>query len=448
MQDPCRNKRRKVSSSVAEVVGLAVELVGRVDNPLFPRAASPRTPTIAQESELNDAKEMLRAYAVKITELEKSRNEAIHSNEEALSDARRKFVDKLASKIEEHKVAVSKVRSEAKSAEDRLVAERDGDLSRYHGVLRPVCLIVKAGDESNSKHTDTLTKLHLLFEEGRKVAAPALHAGSSRDQNRILDREIALETKELELQTFLGLAAKNAKLRSETSRLRNSVKMLSRDSETVLPIREDVRDLKTVAQDVRSQAEALEKQNLEFESNIEELDARSIGDSAREQALIGINESLKSKLASTRVEFANTRWNAQTVVKDAEMAENDVSMALEVTSAKFSSAADGEVVIVEKKLVDALKRVSTNIEMKSKWAISRIRAAFERDDGIALRSVAISPSVLRSRLAEVRRGLPTPRDVTAASGGGAATSARGATVEPMAVSDVGTGDAPKAEEAV
>lgn len=56
LQDTCRNKRRKVPTSVAEAVGLAVELVDRGGVPPSPRMTSPRTPTIALESELNDAR--------------------------------------------------------------------------------------------------------------------------------------------------------------------------------------------------------------------------------------------------------------------------------------------------------------------------------------------------------------------------------------------------------
>lgn len=88
--------------------------------------------------------------------------------------------------MQEHQVAAAKVRSEAKSAVDRLITGRDGAMSRYHDVLRSVRSIVKSGDEPNYRLTDTLTKLRFLFKERRKVAALAPPAGLSRDQDRIV----------------------------------------------------------------------------------------------------------------------------------------------------------------------------------------------------------------------------------------------------------------------
>lgn len=70
LQDTCRSIRRKVLASIADAVGLAVELVGRVDVPPSPGMTSTFAATIALESELNDAKVELRAFAVKIIELE------------------------------------------------------------------------------------------------------------------------------------------------------------------------------------------------------------------------------------------------------------------------------------------------------------------------------------------------------------------------------------------
>lgn len=71
-----------------------------------------------------------------------------------------------------------------------------------------------------------------------------------------MELENALVAKELELQTLLGLAEENAKPRLETNRMQHFFKVLNRESEPVQLICEDVRDPKTVARDVWTQAEA------------------------------------------------------------------------------------------------------------------------------------------------------------------------------------------------
>lgn len=100
------------------------------------------------------------AFAVTVTVLKKTRNQAIH-----------RLTDASVGKAQEHQVAVVKVRSEAEVAEDLFTAERDGSKRRYHDVLQSVRWIVKPGDEPNFRHTDTRSKLRFLFDERRKVAA-------------------------------------------------------------------------------------------------------------------------------------------------------------------------------------------------------------------------------------------------------------------------------------
>lgn len=69
--------------------------------------------------------------------------------------------------------------------------------------------------------------------------------------------------------------------------------------------------------------------------------------------------------------------------------------------------------IVELRLKDALKRVATQIEMKSLAAILRIQTKLERDDSEAVRIVAIFRDALLSRVAEFRRSLPQMTDAGA-----------------------------------
>lgn len=66
---------------------------------------------------------------------------------------------------------MKKVQTEAKTSEKHIVAEWDGALSRFHGVLRTIRRIIKAGVERNAGHADTSTQPQLLFVEKRKVKA-------------------------------------------------------------------------------------------------------------------------------------------------------------------------------------------------------------------------------------------------------------------------------------
>lgn len=70
---------------------------------------------------------------------------------------------------QEHKNFVRKVRSKTKVLEDHIIAEQARALSCYHGVLRSVRDIVKAADECNVSHADTLFQMQFLFKGGRKV---------------------------------------------------------------------------------------------------------------------------------------------------------------------------------------------------------------------------------------------------------------------------------------
>lgn len=57
-----------------------------------------------------------------------------------------------------------KLHSKAMTYIERVGADRDGALSRYHGVLRSFRWIVMAADERNAGHVDKLTQLRVLFE--------------------------------------------------------------------------------------------------------------------------------------------------------------------------------------------------------------------------------------------------------------------------------------------
>lgn len=75
-----------------------------------------------------------------------------------LKDAR----DKVGRK---HENLVGRIQTETKSSEKHITVERDNTLSRYHGVLRSVRGIVRAADECNTRHPNTLAQLRLFFKE-------------------------------------------------------------------------------------------------------------------------------------------------------------------------------------------------------------------------------------------------------------------------------------------
>lgn len=210
------------------------------------------------ESQLYDAQAELRSLLTKVADLGKSCNVALAQQEKVVSV-------KLVEKIREHEAVVASVRAEAKMAAGGLARGGDGALGRNHGVLRSIRKIVKAADESHAKHLNTLTKLRLLFEEGWKVAAPASQAGSADDHSRIAELESALEARELELQTLHGLAKKNATLRADVGRLKKSVSTLNRGNDLIYTLNDELRDLKTTAQQIRSAAEGVKERNTELE---------------------------------------------------------------------------------------------------------------------------------------------------------------------------------------
>lgn len=76
-----------------------------------------------------------------------------------------------------------------------------------------------------------------------------------------------------------------------------------------------------------------------------------------------------------------------------------------VVSGEATDAAQRNVAIFGLELTDALKRVSTQIEMEPLAPILNIQAELEHDDSETLRNVATSRAVLHSRVAEVRCSL-------------------------------------------
>lgn len=113
----CRIKRRKVSGSVSETVGLAVELVDGTAVATTPGAdlsSKQRIDELTQELSKTRVKVVLLTAEVDQLEGERGDTRCIHDE----------FVQKLC--------------IDSKTLEGRIGAGRDGALSRYHGILRPV----------------------------------------------------------------------------------------------------------------------------------------------------------------------------------------------------------------------------------------------------------------------------------------------------------------------
>lgn len=86
--------------------------------------------------------------------------------------------------------------------------------------------------------------------------------------------------------------------------------------------------------------------------------------------------------------------------------KKDVSSALIAVFGEVTDATEQIDSIIGLKLKDALKRVSTQIEIELQAAASRIWRELERDDSEALQNIAICKAVLHHGLAEISCSFP------------------------------------------
>lgn len=78
----------------------------------------------------------------------------------------------------EHEELLQKLLTKAKLSKERTSADCDGALSRYHGILRSIWVIVKEAEERDAGHADKLTQLRLLFKAIRKTEVILFPAGT------------------------------------------------------------------------------------------------------------------------------------------------------------------------------------------------------------------------------------------------------------------------------
>lgn len=88
-------------------------------------------------------------------------------------------------------------------------------------------------------------------------------------------------------------------------------------------------------------------------------------ESARSKASSQELVIVKSKSAASRVEKADSRWNFCSDAKYSSIAEEEVSNAHMAVSGEGTDTTSRNVSIIGLKLVDALSRVSTQIEVES-----------------------------------------------------------------------------------
>lgn len=181
----------------------------------------------------------------------------------------------------QHEEIAKKLWVEARTSEERVGTEQDGVLLRYHGVLQSTRGIFKAADEHRAGHTDTLSQLRLLFEEGRKLKVVVSTTGPSLKGLSVAKLESPLESMELELQTLPELASESLKLGAEVSGLRAFVETFGCWRQEIVMLTQDVCDLTPRFTNIRAEAKNLRKQDAELKCGVRERDVRAFVESAR-----------------------------------------------------------------------------------------------------------------------------------------------------------------------
>lgn len=130
LQEPCRAKRREVPKSVFKAIGVAVELVNDTVVAFLLGAGN------VVDSRIDELTRQLGSTEVKVV----SFTAKLFDSEETRHKARQK-----------HKDHLKKVRTVEKTSEEHIVAELDGDLSWYHGVLLSIQEIIMTANERNAE---------------------------------------------------------------------------------------------------------------------------------------------------------------------------------------------------------------------------------------------------------------------------------------------------------
>lgn len=148
LEKSCRAKSCSVPERVTEPVGVAVVFIGGVDSLASAGAQSIADPRIEElDQQLATVRVAVIFLKTKVSDLKKAGNKVLR----------------------EHEKIVKKIWKEAKTVEDRIVAERDVAFCRCPNVSRSICKIVKAADERNVRISDTLTSYNYFLRRGAKL---------------------------------------------------------------------------------------------------------------------------------------------------------------------------------------------------------------------------------------------------------------------------------------
>lgn len=170
---------------------------------------------------------------------------------------------------------------------------------------------------------------------------------------------------------------------------------------------QDVREFVVSSRNVWTDTEALGKRNMKLASEVQKK-KRALATKKPAQLKSWTEEliSVSSKLVTSCVESANSRWSAHSVAKGVSKVEEDVSNALKAMSSVVTDATRWVESITGSELKNALKQVSTQIETELPAAILRIRTEHESDDRETFLNVVTCRAVLFNHLAELCRSLP------------------------------------------
>lgn len=123
--------------------------------------------------------------------------------------------------------------------------------------------IVQARDEWKDKTVDTLTKLCLLYEEGRRVALQVQVADFMELRWRVKELEGELEKKRLQLQTLPGLVLENATLQSKVERMRTATTPIQSEWDGFFMVKDEIRTLYNKTKGVVTEVKNLKQREIE-----------------------------------------------------------------------------------------------------------------------------------------------------------------------------------------
>lgn len=150
----------------------------------------------------------------------------------------------------------------------------------------------------------------------------------------------------------------------EIIRLKHFVETLCRERKEVVMLTQDIRYLVVHSLKIQAHAKTLRKQNIELDGEVWEKAVNAIVESVLLKAVTEELASAKSKLVASSSGETNSRLSAHCVAKDASTVEEDVRNGLVAVTGDETDAARQKVSVTELELKDAVKRVSSQVEVE------------------------------------------------------------------------------------